>query len=98
MLYLVLLVLPILYLASMATVTRWNLSTARSVFAVVVSLVAAVVGLVLGYQYWIDKDTSGDASALTAGLFFAAFVAGPVAGLMVFWATIAFSKLFAASR
>jgi len=99
LLYLVIGLIPgALFLASLISTSRWQLSTARSLTIVALSLIAAALGFVYGGKAFMSMDKSGDASALTAAFFVSAFVFAPLAGLIFYWAAIAFSVSFKRPR
>lgn len=99
MLLLVLAILPgIAFLASVLTISRWGLSTARSLFIVLASFAAAIIGMIVGNNAYVANDRSGDASALTAAFFFGALVCGPISGTVLFWLGVGFSRAYQAGR
>jgi hypothetical protein len=94
MLLVIAIVPGLLFLISLATTGHWRLSVSRSVAVVLMSLAAALLGAMLGNKFWVEADRSGDASALTAGVLFGLFVAGPCTGLLVYWASVGFSVAY----
>lgn len=84
----------LVFLASLLSLGRFGLSTKRSLFIFILSLVVALLSFFFGQKAYLAADRSGDASALTAAFLVAFFGIGPAAGTVCLWLAVAFSKAF----